>query len=295
MTNITLGADPEFFLTSYGEYISSVGLVGGTKEEPKPLEGLPEGFAIQEDNVAIEGCVPPAKTFAEFNENIDLLVRTFRKVASDLGLELSTACSARFHEGELMTEQAARFGCSEEFCPYLEVVNRIVPVDNRFRTCGGHVHIGYENPSEDYNKKIAIACDITLGLYSLFFDPDTERRQLYGKAGSYRDKSYGVEYRTLSNFWTFSEEGRHFVWHGVMDALDIVMNTDNPLHALVSGEVRDKSLLFAIRDTINRNDPSTALVLMENLREIYKDYKNGNTDSDFGSTWLWKDLQPKQD
>ena len=43
--------------------------------------------------------------------------------------------------------------------------------------------------------------DYTLGLDSLLLDSDTRRRSMYGRAGSFRFKEYGIEYRTLSNFW----------------------------------------------------------------------------------------------
>ena len=43
--------------------------------------------------------------------------------------------------------------------------------------------------------------DFFLGLPSVLYDADTERRKLYGKAGAMRYKPYGVEYRTLSNAW----------------------------------------------------------------------------------------------
>jgi len=58
--------------------------------------------------------------------------------------------------------------------------------------------------------------DLRLGMWSLTEDKDTNRRKLYGKAGAFRPKSYGVEYRVLSNFWTFTEANRKKVWDGIL-------------------------------------------------------------------------------
>jgi len=54
--------------------------------------------------------------------------------------------------------------------------------------------------------------DLYLGVPSVLMDKGELRKQLYGKAGAYRMKPYGVEYRTLSNFWIFSDTTIGWVW-----------------------------------------------------------------------------------
>ena len=71
MTKFTIGCDPEFFLTdALGGFISAIDLVGGTKHDPRPLHDLGEGFNVQEDNVAVEFGVPPAKNQDEWIANV---------------------------------------------------------------------------------------------------------------------------------------------------------------------------------------------------------------------------------
>ena len=54
--------------------------------------------------------------------------------------------------------------------------------------------------------------DYAIGVPSVLIDSDKARRRLYGKAGSMRHKPYGVEYRTLSNFWLNSDELTSWVY-----------------------------------------------------------------------------------
>jgi hypothetical protein len=82
---------------------------------------------------------------------------------------------------------------------------------NTFRSCGGHIHIGYVEGSKNVflqdieGKAMTIrVMDAVLGVVATILDnskPAIERRKLYGKAGCFRPTEYGVEYRTLSNFW----------------------------------------------------------------------------------------------
>jgi hypothetical protein len=55
--------------------------------------------------------------------------------------------------------------------------------------------------------------DWYLGGWSLKHDSDPTRRTLYGRAGACRLKSYGVEYRVLSNFWMTTADRRKAVWN----------------------------------------------------------------------------------
>ena len=59
----TIGADPEFFLMKNKKYVSAVGMIGGSKNEPLALDK--EGFAILEDNVSVEFNIAPCHNHEE--------------------------------------------------------------------------------------------------------------------------------------------------------------------------------------------------------------------------------------
>ena len=61
--------------------------------------------------------------------------------------------------------------------------------------------------------------DAYVGLPSILYDTDAERRKLYGKAGCFRLQPYGFEYRTLSSFWIENESRLRFIWRQVEYAL----------------------------------------------------------------------------
>ena len=48
---------------------------------------------------------------------------------------------------------------------------------------------------------LAKLLDSTLGSMFTLLDPDIKRKKMYGQAGAIRFKPYGIEYRTLSNYW----------------------------------------------------------------------------------------------
>lgn len=215
----TIGADPELFLQDKtNRFISSIGKFGGTKLEPRQL-GRRLGMAVQEDNVAVEFNIPPSDTLTKFKQNIQLALRLIEKEAKGLNLKLAIVPSAEFDDEQLNHPSARNFGCDPDFNVWSMRENpRPVSYNKALRSAGGHVHIAYTKDRIGLGR----ACDLFLGCPSVVFDPDQRRRLLYGKAGAVRKKPYGLEYRTLSNFWIKSPELIDMVFSQVVQAIDFV-------------------------------------------------------------------------
>jgi len=226
----TAGADPEMFLLKNGEYVSVQPYVYGTKEEPQPL---PYGGNAQRDNVAIEFGIAPAHTRAEFVMNIGNTISDLIEILpSDIQLDVSA--SAEFPGKQLTHPECKLFGCNEDFSAWTMAPNPAPKTKGhrRLRSCGGHFHIGYIMGSgygfllDPDGKGLFIrALDCTVGAIATILDdnqPAIDRRKLYGKAGCYRPTDYGVEYRTLSNFWIKSPRLVELMYCLVGDTLEIV-------------------------------------------------------------------------
>jgi len=219
----TLGTDPEIFLydSKNNKFISSVGLIGGTKDAFHPIDD--EGNGVLEDNVAVEFNTPPCKSPEEFKRNIKKNLDYIRARAQELGYEIAIQPSAVFEKDQLDSPGAQEFGCMPDYNAWLGGAQNPRPraSDGNLRSCGGHVHIAL-----DYGQdclEVIKAMDLFVGCMMLEFDKDTDRRELYGKAGAFRKKSYGVEYRTASNAWIESDERIQWVWDQTDKALDFVM------------------------------------------------------------------------
>lgn len=200
MSPYTIGADPELFLVDQnGRFISAIGLIGGSKKHPHDIG---QGCAIQEDNVAVEFNIPPADAANKFVSSITYALDHLSKQVADKGLFLSITASKSFDKDQLEHPRAKVFGCDPDYNCWTRQQNDPPKAkDASLRSAGGHIHIGAALDK----LQLARWCDVTMGLPSVLEDNDTQRRLLYGKAGSFRGKPYGVEYRTLSNYWLQSK------------------------------------------------------------------------------------------
>lgn len=213
--NWTIGADPEFFLKQHGKHVVAIDLIGGTKDFPRALDD--KGHAVLEDNVAVEFNIPPAHNHQEFCASIQHVLAKLQEELPEYSFSQESA--VLFDKMDLWHPQALEFGCEPDYNAWTKEVNpRPKATDATLRSAGGHVHVGTDLDQI----QVIRAMDLFLGVPSIKLDQGKLRRELYGKAGSFRPKDYGVEYRTLSNFWIFQEKLIEWVYNQTSKALAFV-------------------------------------------------------------------------
>lgn len=252
MLNFSIGCDPEIFVADAVEARSVIGKVGGTKSAPMPLP-IGEGFAVQEDNVALEFNIPPAKSKAEFIESM-MKATDFLEgnICAANGWHFDKRSAISFSNSELNDPRAFVFGCDPDFDAWTGRVNpRPHSEDITLRSAGGHVHIGCSHLGVDIREVVKFM-DLHAGVPSVIMDNGVLRKQLYGKRGAFRAKSFGVEYRTLSNFWIFDKKLVDWVYRA----------TERALADVLAGKSID-SERKTIATAINKNNQEVAMSLIE--------------------------------
>lgn len=248
--DITIGADPEVFVKHNGKHVSAHGLVPGTKQDPFKVDL----GAVQVDGMALEFNILPAAKEEDFITNINTVINQLAQMVPDYELDFIPAVNFGKEYIEAQPDDAKELGCDPDYNAWNQ--GKANPRPNggeEIRTAAGHVHIGWTEgvniASQDHLLDcidLAKALDLYLGVPSMLIDPDTTRRQLYGRAGAFRPKPYGMEYRVLSNFWVKDPKYISWVYRNVHKAvarlcetkdIDEVYNTVDPwqVHSLING------------------------------------------------------------
>lgn len=222
MSKILVGADPEIFVKKNGVFVSAHGLVLGNKENPLKVN---KG-AVQVDGMALEFNIDPAASEHEFVSNVQEVMRILTSMVP--GYEMAPVPVADFSLEYIASqpEEARELGCNPDFDAYTGMANVKPQALMPMRTASGHIHIGWGEDMDGHNdqcRAAAIQMDYFLGLPSLFYDNDQRRRAMYGKAGCFRPKSYGVEYRTLSNAWLLSAERMAWAYRAAVKGMQELM------------------------------------------------------------------------
>jgi hypothetical protein len=209
-----VGQDIEVMLRNAetGQIIPCVDLVEGTKAKPQPVEGYPNGFAIQEDNVMLEYNAPPASSSNEFYEYCRTARSMVTKVAAALGCVPEWIPEHTFTEKQLASPQAQTFGCEPDQDAWNGGATRTVnEVDfGNTRSCGGHIHLGGDFQCPDFVAALFMEYRMA-SLGREFISKKSERQRWYGRPGIFRSKPYGIEYRTPDNSWAGDNNNCHYV------------------------------------------------------------------------------------
>ena len=224
---LKVGADPEVFASKSGRLLSAHGLVQGTKEKPYKVN---KG-AIQVDGMALEFNIDPSDSCVEFVENIKTVLKELKtNLPEDIHLAIQP--TAEFGSRYIQSQPpiAKELGCSADLNAYTGKENETPDAEVPFRTAAGHIHIGWtehqdiECPNHmDTCREFTKVLDLYLGVPSVILDPDTKRRSLYGAAGAFRSKDYGLEYRVLSNFWLKSDKTIEWAYKQVVEAITVFL------------------------------------------------------------------------
>ena len=266
----TIGVDAEVFLKDKNtdEVISAEGYIKGTKYRPRRFDKTNKWFSTQLDNVLAEFTIAPAKTVDEFIGGISKAL-THIKTILPTNVEPLICASANLNEKYLQTPQARMFGCDPDFNAYTGFINeKPFCEDYTLRSCGSHIHLGYKGIEVKFKNDIfsyqvdkqrsnlVKALDLFISVPLVIMEPDSDRKLLYGKAGAFRPKPYGLEYRTPSNWYLSNKKLIKWAFNNTKRAFNLFVR---------EGDFSD-NLAQYIQEVINTNNKAAA-------KDLIKDFK----------------------
>lgn len=254
----SIGCDPEFFIREDGKWVASHKFIEGDKANPQPLG---RGNGVMVDNVALEFCTTPALKEKKFVQSIRQALQAIQNILPT-NVEIIATPSAHFPKEELTDPVCRQFGCDPDFNAWDHGVQNPKPKQKdikNLRSAGGHVHVGHASLKAKEDKLTFIRLmDCMHGLVSVTLDRSQSaqnRRKLYGKAGCFRPTDYGVEYRTMSNFWCKHPDLVRLVYRLTRDAVNLFTKG-------FAGKILDNVSGEMIQDAINNGNVSLALDIL---------------------------------
>ena len=246
MYDFTVGLDVEGFIMHRGQFYPATGLIGGNKKSPRRIEC----GALQEDNVMFEINVDPSNDPATLRKNIDTVVAQLNDcVQSRLGKKAKCLFipHAEFNPDVLYSSpNFGEFGCDADFDAYSGVQYQYPDfAEGTTRWAGGHLHIGHPVLTHPgVNADMVKYLDEMILSFYMDLHPEelkSSRIKHYGRAGNYRNKTYGLEYRSLPPGWIFDDSFISIAYDYIDTAIRDLLNDRNLSDMyLLRGTVRDR-------------------------------------------------------
>lgn len=197
-------------------------------DKPARDLGIPEEFI---DGLCLEIPTKPVETLQQIKEEIDAYIDIFEIREHLIPDFVIPNIFDRY--GKNIPKKDLEMGCQPEFGLDGMVIEKKKRIP--MRSAGGHIHIDYNKDNLELIE--ALDCSILLVDYLI----DTEKKALrmtnYGRPGAHRPKSYGVEYRSLSNQWYFNDDIRQSI-----DKLlpKVIANPDETLYLARRQNIREE-------------------------------------------------------
>jgi len=231
---VSLGCDPEFFFSKNGKIIGSEKVI-----DEEDLDAEENRVII--DGVQAEINPEPSTCRQTLAGNIADCFDVIDDIARRKKVKVDSSQNIKIEPQELLalSEKSRQFGCAPSKNKDKNNKIRIKDASKYYyRSAGGHIHIGYTGDGwftkgvthkALLNHKVMIPIlDIIVGNTCVLIDRDKGnkiRRKTYGRAGEYRTPKYGLEYRTLSNFWLRDYKLMSFVMGLTRMAVNIVTSS----------------------------------------------------------------------
>ena len=255
--HVSFGGDPEFFALQEGKVVESSKVI--------PKEGIPDYNIYSHPVIIRDG----------FQSEINLPAHDCRQVMGsyyarimkglqrmNIGVQLGHGFWIPDDMFASLTGGSKKFGCNPSANTYNTERTFNDASVYQFRPVGGHIHLGFNKDKVDLRRLVRLL-DLFVGNSCVPFDQADndnaiERRKNYGLPGEYREKDYGLEYRTLSNFWLNHYVLMSMVYGLARQAISIEMaGKSDEFLALVNEE----DVIAAIKN----NDKSLAIANFKKL------------------------------
>lgn len=213
---LTLGADPEMFVFSGNKLLPAFEfLPHKDSKENIYWDGFQAEWKYDHDGAHCQNNL--VKYTRERLIQLTAIAKTAKK---DARLSLDTVVRVPKEILESARPEHVELGCQPSYNAYWMKGKPVYdPRKLPYRFAGGHMHFGTWTPQRPNYDKIVRTLDSILGVWAVGVAQHMDspiRRQYYGLAGEYRKpkykSGYGVEYRSLSNFWLASPGILQLTW-----------------------------------------------------------------------------------
>lgn len=211
-----IGYDVEFFLQGRSGYIPAERIMSGTKGR---AGAIAQGVVGHPDNIMAEIASAAPFDHDQFASRIKHDLRKFRQHVAPVAVCVVPGITVT-NEFLSSSKLAGEVGCDIDFQDGepRDAIDTSVLGNSRY--AGGHLHFDTDlDIPPDY---CASVCDVMLAVTAIARgEKQGGRRGVYGLPGLYRPKPYGLEYRTMSNYWvTLVENDDPYFAHAVQRTAD---------------------------------------------------------------------------